>query len=167
MAFRTVEGRVRRGRAGVWWKRALTAGATETVTLMIPAPKPTDKPPGAVIPPEDAAASRQVGLRRAGIAALGVGGLGVVGTLVTRSRRFAARRSPPSEASCAPPGAHLLQRASLRDVAAAYRAAKKDVLPGQHLRRGDHRGDQRGRDDDPRQRIVQARVEHQCHLRLR
>ena len=122
LGLHTVEGAYG-GAAPVVEKRALTAGATETVTLVIPAPKPTDKPPGAIppegTPPIASPPADNVGLRRAGIAALGVGGLGVVGTVVAIVVRGAALSTV--EASCAPPSARC--NAS-QDVADAYSRGK-------------------------------------------
>ena len=108
------------GAAPVIEKRALTAGATETVTLVIPAAKPTDTPPGAIAavvtppplvtpPPTD-----NVGLRRAGIAAVGVGGLGLVGTVIAIVVRGSALSAV--EAKCTP----SVHCAASQDVADAY-----------------------------------------------
>ncbi len=95
------------GAASVVAKQALVAGATETVTLVIPSPKATDTPvaplgsattPPPVTPPPVAPPPDNTGLRRAGIAALGVGGLGVVGTVVAIVVRGSALSSV--EMSC-------------------------------------------------------------------
>ena len=79
------------GAAPVVEKRALAAGAAETVTLKIPTPNPANGPaalaPEAppIAPPED-----HRGLRAAGYVALGVGGLGALGTVVAVIIRSAA-----------------------------------------------------------------------------
>ena len=71
------------GAAPVAEKRALTVGSTETITLTIPAPKPTDKPLAplpvtpSLVPPPD-----RSGLRTAGFVVLGVGGLAAVGSVI-------------------------------------------------------------------------------------
>ena len=115
------------GAAPVVEKRALTAGSTETVTLVIPAPKPTDTPPGAIgpvatTPPPSVATTPpptdNVGLRRAGIAAVGVGGLGVVGTVIAIVVRGSALSAV--EAKCTP-SVHCL---ASQDVADAYSRGK-------------------------------------------
>ncbi|MEP7125431.1 MAG: tetratricopeptide repeat protein [Byssovorax sp.] len=102
LGLHTIEGAYG-GAAPVVEKRALKTGATEKVTLVIPAPKPTDAPPGGlppvvtplvVTPP----AADNVNLRRAGIVALGVGGLGVAGTVVAIVVRGSALSTV--EASC-------------------------------------------------------------------
>jgi hypothetical protein len=113
------------GAAPVVEKRALIAGSRETVTLVIPAPRATDKPPAPIaasatpvltppIVPQDSP-----GLRRAGIAALGVGGLGVIGVVVASVVRGAALSTV--EGACKVPDASC--RAS-QDVADAYSRGK-------------------------------------------
>ena len=114
------------GAAPVVEKRALVAGSTETVTLVIPAPKATDTPlapiPSGVTPkgtlpaivPQD-----NTGLRRAGITALGVGGLGVVGVVVASVLRGSALSTV--EQACKVPDASC--KAS-QDVADAYSRGK-------------------------------------------
>jgi hypothetical protein len=123
LGLHTVEGAYG-GAAPVVEKRALTAGATETVTLVIPAPRATDKVPDPVAkaatppiaaPPQPA---ENVGLRRAGIAALGVGGLGVVGTVVAIVVRGSALSAV--NASCTP-GVRCV---ASQDVADAYSRGK-------------------------------------------
>jgi hypothetical protein len=125
LGLHTVEGAYG-GAAPVIEKRVLTVGATETVTLVIPAPRPTDTAPAAIapvatttspvvtpLPPAD-----NVGLRRAGIAAVGVGGLGVVGTVIAIVVRGSALSAV--EASCKP-GVRCL---ASQDVADAYSRGK-------------------------------------------
>ena len=112
LGLHTVEGAYG-GAAPVVEKRALTAGATETVTLVIPAPKPTDKPPGAIPPEGTPPPADKVGLRRAGIAALGVGGLGVVGTVVAIVVRGSALSAV--EVRCMP-GVHCVASQDVADA---------------------------------------------------
>ena len=112
LGLHTVEGAYG-GAAPVVEKRALTAGATETVTLVIPAPKPTDKPPSAIPPEGTPPPADKVGLRRAGIAALGVGGLGVVGTVVAIVVRGSALSAV--EVRCMP-GVHCVASQDVADA---------------------------------------------------
>jgi hypothetical protein len=109
------------GAAPVVEKRALIAGSRETVTLVIPAPKATDKPLAPVSPSATSPVAPQdsPGLRRAGIAALGVGGLGVIGVVVASVVRGAALSTV--EGACKVPDASC--RAS-QDVADAYSRGK-------------------------------------------
>jgi hypothetical protein len=117
LGLHTVEGAYG-GAAPVIEKRALTAGSTETVTLVIPAPKPTDTPPGAIAPVATTPVvtpppTENVGLRRAGIAAVGVGGLGVVGTVVAIVVRGSALSTV--EAKCQP-GVHCVASQDVADA---------------------------------------------------
>lgn len=115
------------GAAAVVEKRALVAGSNETVTLVIPAPKSTDKPlepqsKGAtppITPPSTIVPQGNTGLRRAGIAALGVGGLGVVGVVVASVIRGSALSVV--EGACKVPGAGCT---ASQDVADAYSRGK-------------------------------------------
>ena len=123
LGLHTIEGAYG-GAAPAVEKRTLTAGANETVTLVIPSPKDTDKPLGAVPPvgtvtPITPPPTVNVGLRRPGIAALGVGGLGVVGTVVAIVVRGSALSTV--EASCKVPDGSC--KAS-QDVADAYSRGK-------------------------------------------
>ena len=105
-------------------KRALVAGSSESVTLVIPSPKSgTRAAEGSSPTPPIVAPTDRGGLRTAGYVALGVGGLGAIGAVIASVVRGSALGTV--EGACADP--NVTCRAS-QEVADANSRGKTSAI---------------------------------------